>query len=293
MFRIRKTTTPTAAAAALVTALLLAYPLQNAQSDDTSLPKQGICAHRGASSTHPENTIAAFQEAIRLGAHMIEFDVWLTKDGQTIVMHDDKVDRTTDGHGRIADLTLHEIKQLDAGSWKAPEFAGQRVPTLKETLAIMPTNIWINVHCKEGARLAESVTREILETQREHQAFLACNHEAADAARRISPRILICNMERDIDTPAYVDDTIARKTDFIQLRGKITPDLNQYTKRLRDNGVRVNFFGTDKADELRALFAAGVDFPLVNAVTDLMPVAKELGFQPVVPKFPEPKKTEN
>jgi len=289
LFRIQKATTPTAA---LVTALLLAYPLQNAQGDDTSLPKQGICAHRGASSTHPENTIAAFQEAIRLGAHMIEFDAWLTKDGQIVVMHDDTVDRTTDGHGRIADLTLDEIKRLGAGAWKAPDFAGQRVPTLKETLAIMPTNIWLNVHCKQGAPLGEKVAREILETKREHQAFLACNHEAADAARRINPAILICNMERDIDTPAYVDDTIERKADFIQLRGKITPDLSQYTQRLKENGVRVNFFGTDKADELRVLFAAGVDFPLVNAVTDLMPVAKELGFQPVVPKFPEPQKAE-
>jgi glycerophosphoryl diester phosphodiesterase len=78
------------------------------------MPSRGICAHRGASDTHPENTLAAFREAIRLGVHMIEFDVALSKDGQLVLMHDTTVDRTTDGDGPVSELTLAELKKLDA-----------------------------------------------------------------------------------------------------------------------------------------------------------------------------------
>lgn len=88
------------------------------------LRKPLIIAHRGASGTAPENTFAAFQKAVDLRADMIELDVHLTRDKQLIVMHDSTVDRTTDGKGKIADLTLGEIKMLDAGSWFGAEFAG-------------------------------------------------------------------------------------------------------------------------------------------------------------------------
>jgi len=70
------------------------------------LPQRGICAHRGANNTHPENTIAAFKEAIRLGAHMIEFDVQMSKDSVLVIMHDKTVDRTTNGHGLISDVMV-------------------------------------------------------------------------------------------------------------------------------------------------------------------------------------------
>ena len=89
------------------------------------LPKRGLCAHRGAMDTHPENTLSAFREAIRSGAHMIEFDVRLTADGVPVIIHDPSVDRTTDGEGEVGGLTCAEIKELDAGKWKGPEFEGE------------------------------------------------------------------------------------------------------------------------------------------------------------------------
>ena len=88
-----------------------------------------VCAHRGASDTHPENTIEAFREAIRLGAQMIEFDVALSRDGKLVLMHDSTVDRTTNGKGPVSQLTLEELKKLDAGVYKAKHFAGATVPT--------------------------------------------------------------------------------------------------------------------------------------------------------------------
>ncbi len=92
-------------------------------------------AHRGASAYAPENTVAAFDEAIRLGAAAIEFDVRETADGVPVVVHDETVDRTTNGHGRVNELTRLELLRLDAGSWKHPRFVGTRIPTVAEALA--------------------------------------------------------------------------------------------------------------------------------------------------------------
>ena len=93
-----------------------------------------VCGHRGYSLHYPENTIAAFKAAKDAAASTVEIDVMLSKDGDAIVLHDHKVDRTTDGHGFAADLTLQEIRALDAGATFDPRFAGTRLPLLAETL---------------------------------------------------------------------------------------------------------------------------------------------------------------
>src|ERR1700694_5632211 len=94
-----------------------------------------VVGHRGAMGHRPENTIASFEHALDLGAEWIELDVHLTRDGALAVIHDEAVDRTTDGHGLVRDHTLAELKQLDAGAWFDPAYAGQRIPTLDEILA--------------------------------------------------------------------------------------------------------------------------------------------------------------
>ncbi len=95
-----------------------------------------IIAHRGLDETYPENTLTAFKAALEKGM-AIEIDVRGTKDDELIVLHDDTVDRTTDGEGRVAQMTLTEVKALDAGSWWGEEFAGERIPTLMETFDVV------------------------------------------------------------------------------------------------------------------------------------------------------------
>ena len=91
-------------------------------------------AHRGASGYAPENTFAAFDLAFQMKADYIEVDVHMSKDGELVVIHDATVDRTTDGTGYVRDLTLEELKSLDAGSWMGSQFAGEQIPTLEEVL---------------------------------------------------------------------------------------------------------------------------------------------------------------
>jgi glycerophosphoryl diester phosphodiesterase len=248
------------------------------------LPQKGVCAHRGASSIRPENTVPAFQEAAKLGAQMIEFDVWLTKDGEAVIMHDASVNRTTDGHGKIADLTLAEIQSLDAGVKKGPRFKGLKVPTLDEALAAMPTNVWLNVHLKEGAAAARVAAETLKRTNRLRQAVMACSAPAAAAARSVAPGIRICCMDRQQGKMNdYVQAAIEQKADFIQLLAPPPTDLKDLMAKLKAHAIRVNYYGIESPEGLRKLFEVGVDFPLVNDVAAGLKVAGDFGVKPNVP----------
>ena len=253
------------------------------KSDEKEVPylrKQGLCAHRGANATHPENTLAAFREAIRIGAHMLEFDVRLTRDGELVILHDTSVDRTTNGSGEVSELTLAEIKTLDAGSWKSSEFAGEKIPTLQEVLDIVPKSIWLNIHLKGGYALGEDVAKVISKQRKTRQAFLACGREAAKGAKAVSSEILICNMERQANSRQYVDETIEMGAEFIQIYKSIPDDLPELTQKLKASGVRINYCCTDDPVIMKKLFEDGVEFVLVNDLATMMAATREMGIQP-------------
>ena len=96
-----------------------------------------IVAHRGLAPGVPENTMAAFRKALSLGVDLIEIDIRFTKDGQAVIMHDRSVNRTTNGNGYVRNLTLSQVKRLDAGSWFSENFSGERVPSFEEVLALV------------------------------------------------------------------------------------------------------------------------------------------------------------
>jgi glycerophosphoryl diester phosphodiesterase len=109
-----------------------------------------VIAHRGASGECPENTLAAFQRAIELGADMLECDVQCSRDGTVVVMHDARVDRTTDGHGWVRCLTWRELKHLDAGAWFGEAFRGERLPTLEDVLSLAAGKVLLNIEIKRA-----------------------------------------------------------------------------------------------------------------------------------------------
>lgn len=100
-----------------------------------ALPR--VIGHRGACGLAPENTVASFRKAAELGVRWVEFDVHLSADGVPIVIHDDTVNRTTSGRGKVAALTLAELQALDAGTWFEPRFQNERVPTLETVVALL------------------------------------------------------------------------------------------------------------------------------------------------------------
>ncbi|MGM9926196.1 MAG: glycerophosphodiester phosphodiesterase [Bacillus sp. (in: firmicutes)] len=162
-----------------------------------------IYAHRGSAGTHPENTMAAFLEAERVGADGIELDVQLTKDNEIIVIHDEKVDRTTNGKGYVKDYTLRELKTLDA-SYKFPQFKQSIViPTLEEVFDFLLTNsLMLNIELKNSILpypgLEEKVIALINQYKLQERIILSSfNHYSLVHCYRLAPNIEISPLYRD------------------------------------------------------------------------------------------------
>lgn len=128
-----------------------------------------VFGHRGAMAHAPMNTLASFQLAVEQGAAGIELDVHFSKDEQLIVLHDFELDATTDGHGTAADLTLTELKELDAGTWFSPAFAGEQIPTLDEVFESVGSKLLINVEIKSRFSEPEALNLAVAACIKHHR----------------------------------------------------------------------------------------------------------------------------
>lgn len=131
-------------------------------------PTPMVFAHRGASKYAPENTLAAFSLAVEQGADAIELDAKLSADGVVMVIHDQTVDRTTDGRGKVNALSMAELKKLDAGSFFNPRFSGERIPTLDEVFEIVGKMVFINVELTNYSSLDDSLVMLVSESVKRH-----------------------------------------------------------------------------------------------------------------------------
>jgi glycerophosphoryl diester phosphodiesterase len=121
-----------------------------------------VIGHRGAAALAPENTLAGLRAAAAAGAHWVEFDVKLTADGVAVLMHDDTLERTTDGRGKVASTAASAIAALDAGSWFGATFRGERVPTLVETIdELARLGLGANIEIKPSPGHAEATARAV------------------------------------------------------------------------------------------------------------------------------------
>jgi glycerophosphoryl diester phosphodiesterase len=158
-----------------------------------SLPP--LIGHRGAKDHAPENTLASIREAARQGASWVEVDVKLTADGHPVLMHDAALDRTTDGSGPMAATPLSAVRALDAGSWFSAEFAGERVPTLEETLdLVLELGLSIDLEIKpcpgrerETAEVALAVAGRVWPAGRPAPLVTSFAMDALEAALRVRP----------------------------------------------------------------------------------------------------------
>ncbi len=152
-------------------------------------------AHRGASSLAPENTFAAFDLALEIGADGLEFDVQLSKDNIPVVIHDESMERTTSGAGPVKELTLAELKTLDAGSWFASEFKGAAVPTLEEVLTAYKDScplfdIELKNRFTAYPGLEEAVLKQIATSSLEEKVIISSfNADSLLTCRRLNPSI--------------------------------------------------------------------------------------------------------
>ena len=153
--------------------IVLAVFLNNCQSD-----KLMIIAHRGGSKLAPENTIAAFKNAIAIGVDMIEIDVILSKDKEVVVIHDDKIDRTTNGSGIVKEMTLSEIQKYSAGSWFDEKYNDEKIPTLNQVMNLINGRVKLLIEIKGGDEEYPGLENKVVEIdnfQSKQEAYLIIN----------------------------------------------------------------------------------------------------------------------
>ena len=151
-------------------------------------------AHRGASALAPENTMAAFERAVELGADALELDLHLTRDNELVVIHDDTLDRTTDGSGPVHQRSLGELMRLDAGRWFGEGFAGQRIPRLAEVLDRFAGRVPLALEIKAGSTFFPGIEEKVVSALRQHGAIdqgavASFDHYALRRLKEIEPTI--------------------------------------------------------------------------------------------------------
>ena len=218
-------------------------------------------AHRGASAYCPENTMAAFRRSIELGASGIETDVQMTADGKLVLIHDETLQRTAGSPKWIKDATLEEIQQLDAGSWFAPEFHTEQIPTLTELFELIkPTSLMINVELKNSIVLypgiEEAVINEIRHFGLEDRIVISSfNHYSLVTCKELAS---------DIRTGALYMEGLYEPWNYAAtlkadaLHPYHYAVLPEWVQSAAEQGIAYHPFTVNEIEEMRRLIDAGV-----------------------------------
>jgi glycerophosphoryl diester phosphodiesterase len=231
-------------------------------------------AHRGASAVAPANTLAAFEKAVELGADGIELDVHLSADGVPVVIHDFAVDATTDGSGRVSEMTLAQIKQLDAGTHFDPAFAGARIPTLAEVLQAFGDRLLLNVELKSVSLRDNGLERAVLAMVKKHELesrvlLSSFNPFSLRRAKRVAPDVR-AGLLYAPDLPLFLSRAwLAPLFPHEARHPKHTMVNARYMRWARRRGYRVNVWTVDDPGEMRRLIGLGVNGIITN-VPDML-----------------------
>lgn len=239
--------------------------------------EHALCwGHRGYSAARPENTLAAFAAALEAGADGVELDVNLSADGRLVVVHDETLERTTDGTGPVAARTMEELRALDAGAWFDPRFAGERLSTLEEVLDLLGGKTLVNIEIKPEAcrvRAGASVERLVLD--------LVCARGLRDSVLVSSfdymALIRLRSMDEDLRLGAlFTGDednvdfrALASAIDAFSFHTRSLAMIPDVVDIFREDGRKVFCWagrGVDEAEAMRHALDCGVDGFFANDV---------------------------
>jgi glycerophosphoryl diester phosphodiesterase len=265
----------------LCTLLLLPACVQTKMNP---LPTQGaqtqplLIGHRGASWYAPENTVASVKKAYELGADAAEIDVHLTLDHQVVVIHDANTSATTGIHFVVRETPLEEIRKLDAGSWKGPEFAGEKIPLLSEVLDIVPPGKLLVIEIKSGPHVVPAMVEVVKKSGKADQViFISFTMESLELAGELMPEVprswlLSARKEGDSYYPIKLETVqLAKDKGFQGINvnsGGLSPEVIEEAHRL---GMPVYTWTINYPDWVEKLTAWGVD----GITTDKIPMTIE------------------
>lgn len=222
--------------------------------------------HRGASHDAPENTLSAFRLAAQYGADGVELDVTLSADGEIVVIHDDAVDKTTDGTGLVQDKTLAELKELDAGGYFGAEFAGERIPTLGEVFEAFGDRLLVNVELKGVTRQADGLEAAVADLVARYDMgsrvlISSFNPVRLRRMRRVAPHLPL-GFLHDWSTPLHLRWAasllmlgVRPEADHPHVKGA----SREYLAKCRRRNQRVNVWVANEPELMHELRELGVD----------------------------------
>ena len=229
-----------------------------------------IQAHRGASAYCPENTLEAFSRAIEQGADCIELDVHLTKDGEIVVAHDEKLERVSNGTGYINDHTLQELKSLDFSKLFFPGTGtAYRIPTLAEVLSLVkPSALTMNIELKTTERLYPGLVEKLISLIEKYAMagrviYSSFNHYSLREIKKIDPRAKIGLLYElgMVDPWVYANYVGA---DAIHPHYYVIAALPETVKHCHENNIKVNVWTVDDPEAIKLMLKSGVDGIITN-----------------------------
>lgn len=236
----------------------------NVTEENTTMSRVLTIAHRGYSAAAPENTLAAFRKAVELKPDFMECDVRQTKDGELIVIHDATLDRTTNGSGKVADMTFDELRKLDAGSWFAPEFSDEKLPTLDEVIEVAKdTGVKLIVEIKEPGTEDEVVAALYEHGMQEQSMLCSFHYKVGVRMPELAPEIPFSPIIAPKD-PVGEDEAVALADEAAAVNGSIfavyykaiSPAL---VKATHTANMLMEAWTVDDEAEMRRLADMGVD----------------------------------
>lgn len=245
---------------------------------DESRNKIMNIAHRGASGYAPENTLAAFDKAVEMQADYIEIDVQLSKDDLPVVIHDDTLDRTTNGTGNVSAYTLEELRSLDAGSWFDKKYAGEKIPSLNEVLEMYGEKINILIELKSPElypgveeKVAEALAKYKLDTSN-NIVIQSFNHPSVIKSAELLPEITHGVLAGE----NYKNVTDQQLQEFAAYAEYFNPNLKIVSSELVDNvhqaGMKISPYTIKTKAEAERIYKFGVD----GLITDYPDYAEAL-----------------
>ncbi len=239
-------------------------------------PRPWVIAHRGASGVAPENTLAAFRRAAELGAGFVETDLRATRDGALVALHDASLERTTNGHGLLADSALRELRELDAGSWFDPRFAAERVPTLEEILdwsRQAGLGLFLELKGEPTGPFLATLVSALGRSERRNHAVVISFLRAALAALRELDGELVTGLLFDEPLPDPIGAArAAGAQQLLPRRNLIDQDLIAQAHRA---GLPLVAWTVNDRGEMRRLLALGLDGIMTDRPDWLAAVAGE------------------
>ncbi|KZE38981.1 glycerophosphodiester phosphodiesterase [Bhargavaea cecembensis] len=224
-------------------------------------------AHRGASGHAPENTMAAYQKAFEMKADYIEIDVQMSKDGELVIIHDNTVDRTTNGTGTVGEMTFEELRQLDAGSWFGEEYTGEKILTFGEVLDAFRGKIGILIELKspelypgvEEKVAEELVKRNLHKPNNEKVVIQSFNHESMQKSKELLPSL----PHGVIAGPSWANVTEEQLAEFATYADYFNPNMNIVTHEMvgdvHEAGMKIYPYTSRSQEQALRLFDLNVD----------------------------------